>query len=251
MVPLNVNGPGLFARMRRTPGITSSTVSGARSNFLSNGMSALMRRSRKCRPAPTHWPARAAAARYGSAASLAELAPDDVFAAHVAGLLAQIERTGHGGTHPVRRRSRRSPTVRQGHHLLPIVRTLRNVGCVIELIELGRVFRDEAIGLDEIGEHIAAGPMPADAPFDVEPVLLDPAGAAHQAVDVRHLVSDVIERGAVVAEDRDAVMIRTAAQELHHVRAVGELEAEHVHEKPHLIVGACAVEDDVTDLCRP
>src|SRR5438876_411425 len=63
--------------------------------------------------------------------------------------------------------------------------------------------------------------------------------------------SAVIERGAVVAEDRDAVMIRAAAQELHHVRAVGELEAEHVHEKRNLIVGACAVEDDVTDLGRP
>src|SRR5258706_426901 len=77
----------------------------------------------------------AAAAGSGSAGSLAGLAPDDVFAARLAGLPAERERPGHGGTHPVRGRSRRSPTVRQGHHLLPIVRTLRNVGCVIELIE--------------------------------------------------------------------------------------------------------------------
>jgi hypothetical protein len=46
-------------------------------------------------------------------------------------------------------------------------------------------------------------------------------------------------------------MIRTAAQELHHVRGVGQLEAEHVDEERDLIVGARAVEDDVTDLGRP
>src|SRR5262249_42104981 len=76
-------------------------------------------------------------------------------------------------------------------------------------------------------------------------------GATHQPVDIRQLVGHVIERRPVVAEDRDAVVVRTAAQELHHVRGVGELEAESVDEKRNLIVGARAVEDDVTDLGRP
>ena len=35
------------------------------------------------------------------------------------------------------------------------------------------------------------------------------------------------------------------------MRAVGELEAEHVDEKRNLIIGARTVENDVTDLGRP
>jgi hypothetical protein len=35
------------------------------------------------------------------------------------------------------------------------------------------------------------------------------------------------------------------------VGAVGKLEAEHVDEKRNLIIGARAVENDVTDLGRP
>ncbi len=138
-----------------------------------------------------------------------------------------------------------------GHHLLPVGGILRHVGGVIELVELGGVFGHEAVRLDEIGEHVAARSVPADAPLDVEAALLDTAGAAHQPVDVRQLVGHVVERGAVVAEDRHAVVIRAAAQELHHVRAVGKLEAEHVDEKRHLVVGARAVEHDMADLGRP
>ena len=84
-----------------------------------------------------------------------------------------------------------------------------------------------------------------------KPLLLEAAGAAHQPVDVGQLVGHVIERGTVVAEDRDAVVIRAAAQELHHVRAVGQLEAEDVDEERDLVLGARAVEHDVADLGRP
>src|SRR5207248_4393481 len=97
---------------------------------------------------------------------------------------------------------------------------------IIELIELGRVFRDEAVGLDEIRENVAAWAVPSDAPCDFDSVPLDAASAAHQPVHVRQLVSHVIERGSIIAEDRHAVMISAAPQELHHMRAVGDLEAE-------------------------
>ena len=60
----------------------------------------------------------------------------------------------------------------------------------------------------------------------------------------------MIERRAVVAEDRQAVVIRTAAQKFHEVRAVGELEAEHICEEWHLIVDARTVEHDMADLGR-
>src|SRR4249920_2091431 len=42
MVPLKVNGPGLLAMTRRTPGTGSSTTSGASSRFLSKGMSSFI-----------------------------------------------------------------------------------------------------------------------------------------------------------------------------------------------------------------
>jgi hypothetical protein len=61
----------------------------------------------------------------------------------------------------------------------------------------------------------------------------------------------MIERGSVVAEDCNAVVIGAAAKEFHHVGAVGKREAEHVDEKWNLIVGARAVENDMADLGRP
>src|SRR5438067_4372241 len=60
--------------------------------------------------------------------SSAELAADDVLAAHVARLFAEVERPRHGGPHAVRRRPCRSPPVGDRHHFLPVVRALRNVG---------------------------------------------------------------------------------------------------------------------------
>src|SRR5262249_727502 len=102
-----------------------------------------------------------------------------------------------------------------------------------------------------IGEDVAARAMPSDAPLDLESAPLDAAGTAHQPVHVWQLVSHVIERGSVVAEDRHAVVIGAAPQELHHMRAVRDLEAEHGDEEGDLSVGARAVEDDVADLGRP
>src|SRR5262249_54581076 len=135
--------------------------------------------------------------------------------------------------------------------LLPIVGVLWNVRGIIELVELGRIFRDEAVGLDEIGEYVAARPVPSNTPFDVEAILLDAAGPPHQSVDIRQLIGHVIERGPVVAEDRHAVVIRAATQEVHEMRAVGELEAENVDKERNLIFNARAVEDDMADLGRP
>ncbi len=178
----------------------------------------------------------------------AQLAADHVLAALA---IPEVERTRHGGTHAVRRHAGGAPAVRPRRHLLPIVGPLRHMGRVIELIELGGVLGHEAVRLDEVREHVIAGTVAPHAPFDVEAALLEAAGAAHQAVHVRHLVGHVVERRAVVAEDRDAVMVRAAAQELHHVRAVGKLEAEHVDEERHLLVGTRAVEHDVADLARP
>src|SRR6266403_524495 len=118
--------------------MTSSTVSGGSSKLRSNGMSALMRKLAAARAAAPAKPETARRRPLGG--SSAELAADDVLAAQVARLFAEVERPRHGGPHPVRRRPCRSPSVGERHHFFPVVRTLRNVGGIIELIELGRVF---------------------------------------------------------------------------------------------------------------
>ncbi len=43
---------------------------------------------------------------------------------------------------------------------------VRHVGRLVDLLDLGGVFDHEAVGLDEIGEHVVARPVAADAPFD-------------------------------------------------------------------------------------
>jgi hypothetical protein len=177
---------------------------------------------------------------------------DNIFAAHSLGRLgSEIEAPRHGELHAVRRGPGRAPAVTVGrHHLVPVLRILRNVSGLVDLIEFGGVFRDKAVRLDEIGKHVVAWPVAADAPFDVEPIPLDPAGAAHQPVNVRHFVGDVIERGSAAADNRYTVMVGAAAQKFHHVRAVRAHEAEHVDEKRHLLVRVSAVEHDVADLGR-
>ncbi len=120
----------------------------------------------------------------------------------------------------------------------------------VDLIDFGGVLGDEAVRLDEIGEHVVAGTVPADAPHELVAITAHAARAAHQAVDVRHLVGHVVETGAVAARDRNAVMVRAAAHEVHHHRAVAPLETEHVKEERGLLLDLGAVDDDVGELGR-
>src|SRR3984893_652461 len=177
-----------------------------------------------------------------------QAAADDVLTALA--FLTEIERSRHGGRHVLRWPPGGTPAVGHGHHLVPVVRAHGHVRGLVDLIELGGVFRDKAVGLDEIGEHVAARPMASDPPGDLETALFDPPRAAHQSIDIGQLVSDMIERGSVVTKNRDAVVISAAAQELHHMGAVGEFESQHIGEERHLLFGARAVEDDMADLAR-
>src|SRR5438094_8959334 len=86
-----------------------------------------------------------------SGGELPQFAADDVLAAHVALILAHVEGARHGGAHAVGGRTGGAPAVRHGHDLLPILRALRDVGGVVDLVELGRVFRDKTVWLDEVG----------------------------------------------------------------------------------------------------
>ena len=113
------------------------------------------------------------------------------------------------------RRARHVPAAREEILLLPPIGVVADI-VVVDLLDLGGVFGDEAVRLDEIGEHVAAGAVPADAPHDLVAALAHAAGAAHQAVDVRHLIGHVVERRPVAAREGDAVMVGAAAHEVHH-----------------------------------
>src|SRR6266545_3495377 len=117
------------------------------------------------------------------------------------------------------------PPARPAGELRPIFGAVRHVGRLVHLLHFGRVFGDEAVRLDEIGEDVVAGPVAPDAPFDIESVLLHPPGAAHQPVEVRHLVGHVVERGPAAAGERNAVVIGAAADEFHHLGRVAVAEA--------------------------
>src|SRR2546430_736512 len=81
-------------------------------------------------------------------------------------------------------------------------------------------FRGEARSRDQTRcrspceNHAIAG---ADDPRDRLSSLLDAAGPSRQSVDVRQFVCNVSERGPVVAKERPTVVIRSVAQEVHHV----------------------------------
>src|SRR5437867_3794862 len=87
-----------------------------------------------------------------------------------------------GGLEAVRRMSGHAPAARAHRELAPVFGVVGHVGRLVDLLDLGGVFHHEAVRLDEIGEHIVARAVAADAPFAVEAGALEPAGATHQAV---------------------------------------------------------------------
>jgi len=83
-----------------------------------------------------------------------------------------------------------APAARPHWEVAPILRIVGLEIGLVDLLDLGRVFGDEAVGLDEIGEHVVARPVAADAPFDVESALLqalESGALAGAALDVTAL----------------------------------------------------------------
>src|SRR5215204_5919863 len=102
-------------------------------------------------------------------------------------LLEQLAR--HRRFEAVGRMARHVPAARPAGEVAPVLGRVRHVGRLVHLLHLGRVFGDEAVRLDEISEDVVARAVAADAPLDVEAVLLHPTGAAHQPVEIWHLIS--------------------------------------------------------------
>src|SRR5215469_14507464 len=94
--------------------------------------------------------------------------------------------------------------------------------------DLGGIFDHDLVRADEISEHVVARPMPADAPFDRKAAFAQTAGAAHDAVDVRHLERDMVERRRRTARERQDMVLIVAAEERHRPRLVDDTESEMV-----------------------
>src|SRR5262249_48219940 len=88
------------------------------------------------------------------------------------------------GAQPVRRQSAHAPAARTAGEARPVFGVVRDVGGLVDLLDLGGIFDHKAVRLDEIREYVVAWAVAADAPLDVEAIAPEAAGAAHQAVDV-------------------------------------------------------------------
>src|SRR5688572_18606427 len=92
----------------------------------------------------------------------------DLLAA-LAGLrIGDAQVAGGRSPEPVGRVARHVPAAGAAGEAAPILGVLRDVGRLVDLLDLGRVLHHEAVRLDEIGEHVVARAVPAQAPLDVE-----------------------------------------------------------------------------------
>src|SRR5262249_24108136 len=113
-------------------------------------------------------------------------------------------------------RSCHVPAIRPDIERIPPLAVMRLVA-VVDLLDLRSVLGDESIGFDKVRKYVIAGSVPPDAPSDLESALPEPTCAAHQPVDIRHLIGHVIERRTIAARERNAVMIGAAADKIHKV----------------------------------
>src|SRR3954451_23487265 len=83
---------------------------------------------------------------------------------------------------------------------------VRVPGVLVEDLELGRVLHRVARGVQEVGERVVAGQVPARAPDLLHPGAQQPPGAAHVLVQTTQLEAGVVQRGVRPAGDRQAVV---------------------------------------------
>ena len=77
---------------------------------------------------------------------------------------------------------------------------------IVDLFDLGGIFDDKTVRLEEIGKNVISRPVPADPPANLEALLFHAAGTAHQrpiqiAVDQKLLLAvtgDLIEVRQVI-----------------------------------------------------
>src|SRR6185295_9198834 len=107
-----------------------------------------------------------------------QLLRHDLFAALAVLRVGDADVAAHGGAQAVRGMAAHAPAARPAGKIGPVVGVVRHESRLVDLLDLGRVLNDEAVRLDEIGKHVVARPVAADAPLDVEAILLHAAGAA-------------------------------------------------------------------------
>src|ERR1700674_1133195 len=100
--------------------------------------------------------------------------------------------------------ARHVPTIGPDVLLVPPFIAMRDVA-VVNLIDLGRIFSNKAIRLDKIRKYIVACRVPSNAPNDFVSAFLEPAGTAHEAVNILHFISHVVEGRTIASPKCNAV----------------------------------------------
>ena len=122
------------------------------------------------------------------------------------------------------------------------------IGRVVHLFHLRCVFDDETIRIDEIGEHIVARAVAADAPFYRQAFALEAAAAAHHSVEVRQVERDVADERVLAIRQRQRMMVCIATHEACLAGAVAQPEAKRV---AHEVGGAIEIDRIQHDVAEP
>src|SRR3954470_7875547 len=144
-----------------------------------------------------------------------------------------------------RARLRDAPLVRPAGRKLPMPRPARHI-IVVDLQHFRGVLDRHFVRPAEIDEDVVAGSVPARPPFDRIAVLLHPAHAAHDRVEVRHLEGDVIQRRKPGLGEHDGAVLGAVAMQKPQRSVLVDLpEAERLGEKAMAGVEVQGVEIDV------
>ena len=152
--------------------------------------------------------------------------------------------------HAFGRRNSHAPPIDPSGRPFPVVGAPFRIA-VVDLLDVARVFDDHVFRAQEVREHIVAGAVAADTPFDGMAVITHTPGAPHDRIKIRHFIGNVMQRGAVTMDECDTVMIGIAADKIHHPGPVRHLEAQHINKKLRGLIGARRIEYRMRKLAGP
>src|SRR6516162_3480369 len=113
-------------------------------------------------------------------------------------------------TRPTRLRD--PPLVGAAPHVFPVSPIARLVG-VVDLQDLGGIFRRHLVRSAEIGEDITSRSVPSGTPFDRVAAVLHAPDTAHYRIGIRHFEHDVVECRQAGLRQHDRAMVVIGAMQ--------------------------------------
>src|SRR5471030_1224016 len=116
---------------------------------------------------------------------------------------------------------------------------------IVDLLDFGRVFDNDATGTDEVVERIVPRPVASWAPLDRMTGVFQTAATAHHRLEIGHEEGDVIEGVIVGIREGDRVMVSIAVHECERTHPVDKPEAKDCLEEALGHRHVTAIEDDM------